>query len=123
MKIADLIDRLSKIEGPNTELDKRIAVKFGRMNEHGVTICAGYLGVGSFTSSIDAAVRLCDEVLRVHRLDLCIDPSGIGAEITWWPRGLSNGGVITSKSVTTWPSGAILMALFKAIQAKEGEGA
>jgi hypothetical protein len=61
--ISDLIERLENAPGPDSELDKEIAAMFGAVNKHGIPVCTGYLGIGLFTSSIDAAVSLCKHIL------------------------------------------------------------
>lgn len=61
-KLRELLERCEKASGPDREIDRTIAMTFGRMNGT-VPVCAGYVGIGSFTSSIDAAVRLVQDIL------------------------------------------------------------
>lgn len=63
MTIEELIERLEKSEKRDRSLDHVIAEMFGTKSRNGTPICAGYFGVGSFTSSIDVAVALCESVL------------------------------------------------------------
>lgn len=72
--------------------------------------------------SIDAAVALVERMLNIYSLDICIDPSGNGATINWWPNGLSGKlelGPFEGVAVT--PEAAILLALFRALRDAQRE--
>lgn len=58
-----LLERVEEATGSDRELDRDLGKALGWENDHGVIICAGYIGTGSFTSSVDASVRLIQEVL------------------------------------------------------------
>lgn len=116
-----LLDRLKSTEGPDRDIDADIAIRCGLITDRQwwSTDYLKYGLVPNYTGSVDHSLALCDQVLKVCRIDLCIDPSGIGAEITWWPSGLSADEEITVKYVTTWPEKAILVCLLRALEEKE----
>lgn len=76
--------------------------------------------VQTYTASIDAAIALVERTLKTYSLSMGIDPSGNGASLVIWPNGFSGytelgpyEGCATSLPV------AILLALFRALEAKE----
>lgn len=61
--VESMIGKLQAGVTPSRDLDREIAVLFGKTNDFGVVTCAGYLGIADFTSDLGAAVRLCRDVL------------------------------------------------------------
>lgn len=69
----------------------------------------------AFTSSIDAAVALAEKVLKVYRLDICMDPSGVSAKVVWWPKGLVECDIqIRTEGMGATPAASIIIAVLKA---------
>lgn len=68
--LVELRERVRKATGPDRDLDKALSERFGRKNDHGVIIAAGYLGIADFTASIDAALRLVGEALPSHEWEV-----------------------------------------------------
>lgn len=116
MTRSDLIEKLEKAEGPDRELDRSLSETFGRKNDFGVLICAGYLGIGDFTSSVDAAVRLCERVLPGHGYDIARCEQ---CHATIWEKDKNGNFVSRTYQVpgATLPI-ALCIAILKALQAK-----
>jgi len=142
-KYTDSIDRLEKATGPDRELDALICVAsddrpdwadgYGPLwfdgftarinNLHPNKPSPGNPTVGEikhYTASIDAAIALVERMMKTYSLSMGIDPSGNGASLVIWPNGFSGytelgpyEGCATSLPV------AILLALFRALEAKE----
>ena len=53
-----LAERVEKASGPDRELDDAIGRAVGRVEHDGIIIASGYVGTPSYTSSMDAAIRL-----------------------------------------------------------------
>lgn len=111
MTIEELIERLENAEGANFALDNAIGELFEPERvEHG-------LNHRCYTGSIDAAVTLAEKVLKVYRLDICMDPSGESAKIVWWPKGLTeNETTIKSEGLGWSVALSICIAVIKAKQ-------
>ncbi|MEN3145711.1 hypothetical protein ABCW43_00190 [Neorhizobium sp. IRAMC:178] len=116
MTIPELIEKLEKATCPDRDIDKAITELFGTKNDHGVLICAGYLGIGMFTSSIDAAVQLCERVLPgwLWLVEAGGD-SDYGATV------VSDDSSICSDWHKSTPAIALCIAILRALQPKEGE--
>jgi hypothetical protein len=65
--------------------------------------------------SMDAAALLIDKQLRVFQLNTSEDPSGCGADLTWWPHGLGGEAEITAKAAATTTSAASIACLCRAL--------
>jgi hypothetical protein len=60
MSLSELLARVEAATGPDDELSRDIAVAFGPGSAK-FPACAGYIGIGNFTGSLDAAMRLLQQ--------------------------------------------------------------
>lgn len=136
-KVDELIERIEKADGPDQAIDTDIclAMDYGGENSVGATnvrVEADWDGdllfeidgeeccnpVPELTSSLDAAVALAERVLKIYRLELFMDPSGISAKVTWWPCGLHETDTIIKSEGMGWtPAVSICLATLKAVRA------
>jgi hypothetical protein len=134
-KYADIIKRLEEADGPDRALDAHILVSVNGVTMHkdsdpseGIFafwqdgVCHNCTRWDELTASIDAAIALVERTLKTYSLSMGIDPSGNGASLVIWPNGFSGytelgpyEGCATSLPV------AILLALFRALEAKDEE--
>ena len=115
--MTDLIQRLEKTMGGFAELDNAIYERFEML------LIDQRWPVPSYTTSIDAALALAERVLSgAYSLTMNIDPSGNGAEIVWWPRGLSSSETeVRGNGVNITLPLAICIAVLKASEAQSNE--
>lgn len=111
---AELIERLEALQGPDRDVDKAIVAMFGKETEQGLPFCAGYIGIACFTASIDATLEL---VKRVK--------PGWQVNLSWFGHTLAEASIGTREgaaaSKAEGPAIAILIALLRSLEAKEGE--
>jgi len=124
--LSDVVVLLENAKEPDRFLDHLIAVAIGEYPSSEIKAinydakCVWFRDTppemcGEYTSSVDAALCLAER-LNCYSLTLTIDPSGHGAEITYWPEGLSNDRTIKSNGVTAGlPAIAICIAVIQAI--------
>jgi len=134
MSYSDIIKRLEDATGPDVELEGRIwcaangycfvmwdgAGCVYKEEPNGDIQHMRAITERRYTASIDAAIALVERMMKTYSLSMGIDPSGNGASLVIWPNGFSGytelgpyEGCATSLPV------AILLALFRALEAKE----
>ncbi len=115
-KYEDIIARLEKAEGANFQLERDIDAfcHFGRPGALDRT-------PPPYTASIDAAIALVERMLKTYFMEMTVDPLGRGAKILYWPGGFGEEFVEIGpiSAVSTDMPRAILLALFRALDAQE----
>lgn len=128
--LQSLLSRVEAASGPDREIDLAIELAFWRPHggydqarpnlisdwpDHYEEV--GISGVHSeaipkLTASVDAVLALIERELKVYSLRLTIDPSGSGADLTWWPDGLYCAREIRGEGVTDGDEPRALLAAF-----------
>lgn len=106
----DLHALLAQVEGatePDRELDYEVARAVAGPPPAGAIWSADREYYLPLTASIDAIHDLIDRRLNTYSLRLTTDPSGTGADLTWWPNGLSGKTELHFKHIT---NGSLAMA-------------
>lgn len=118
-KYADIIARLEKAEGPDSQLERDIDAfyHFGRPGALDRT-------PPPYTASIDAAIALVERMLKTYFMRLTFDAAGRGATILYWPGGIKEEFVDEIGPIRAVSAGmpiAILLALFRVLDAQEDQ--
>jgi len=111
--LSDLLEKVRACEGADREVDRLIVEAFGT-KPSGIPVCANILGIGAFTSSVDAALALVERVLPGW----------------WWAVGQYSGGAASANVsrdgkrhgpdvMAPTPALALLAALLTALLAEE----
>lgn len=122
MTIPELIEKLEKATAPDRELDADIAITLKMIAERewwSVNYLSGDM-IPAYTASIDAAVHLCERVLPGWRNSSIKSGDNEFAAYIWadsnpWPPEASVERVKSSRAI------ALCIAIFRALQPKEGE--
>lgn len=134
MTIAEIIEKLEKAEGPDRDLDGAIAINlegyfvdddgwYAYTDEVLNTVHSGngkFLLVKKYTSSIDAAVQLCERVLPAAN---CwgVDKDERGFEAHVQLNGVKSGHWAKFAEHRSSAPIALCIAILRALQTKEGE--
>jgi hypothetical protein len=134
--ITSLLERVEKATGPDRKLDGEIFAAFETYSYGDVIPAAGGMvvyagpaphapGQGRFevapkyTSSLDAALALVEEKMKVCAISTSMDPSGCGATLVWWPDGLGEEREVKAEGCGWTMSQAVLSALLRALIAQK----
>lgn len=71
---------------------------------------------------VDACLLIVEHTLIIYSIQMHDDPSGCGAKISWWPKGLSGGQEFAAEFVAEDLPTAILGALLTVLQAEGADG-
>lgn len=121
--LQSFIDRLESGSGGDRELDNDIfvALELDRWTHPQSGVIIRFRNNPSITYSLNAAIALVKRIRNIYSLTMIDDPSGQGAKLTIWPKGLSGDEELLFEGVHTSMPRALLVALLKSLQAERKE--
>jgi hypothetical protein len=117
--LSELRERVERASGADPEMDIDIWCEI--FAPDAIAVDFGFRAP-PYAASIDAALALVERRLGVYSIKVTIDPSGEGADLTWWPEGLSGERELHFKAVSNSACLAILTALLRALESQEQDG-
>jgi hypothetical protein len=139
--LKSLLERVEKAEGPDRELDNDIFRALALTDEwSGKRVSKWFIDAGTgwwschtddgwlhqevqlsprYSSSLDAALALVEEKMKVCAISTSMDPSGCGATLVWWPDGLGEEREVKAEGCGWTMSQAVLSALLRALIAQK----